>query len=150
MRQRDVQAGETELANELNPFAQISGFDVQPGVLHVDTALVQCGIMYFRGKRMSHRIANDCQADRRINLVRGLAPIPQIVDGIDLFSCLFLHPCKQSTLTRITPGGTVCLWNWSNKIVSWCEIGSGEQSPLDRTVTASPTACWQHAICMSH
>src|SRR5262249_35074019 len=60
-------------------------------ILHVDLARTQRGVLHLRRTRVRHRIAENTQANRRINVVCDPRPVFQIGKGVTFRSLLLVH-----------------------------------------------------------
>ena len=63
--------------------------DMKPPVLHVDLTGAQCRVLHLRRKRMRHRIAENAEANRRIDVARDVTPVLQIGERVAAGSLFF-------------------------------------------------------------
>src|SRR4029453_2787773 len=68
-------------------------------VLHVDLAGAQCCVLHLGRHRVRHRITEEGEPDRRIDITCRRAPIFQISERVTL-SCLFLLHAITTTRAR--------------------------------------------------
>ena len=85
VRNREVDPDKFQFRQQTQCGFQFFGRDLETRVLHLDLAVSQRGVLHFRRKRMSHRIAEDAETNRRIDIARRLFPVLEIGERVDFF-----------------------------------------------------------------
>src|SRR5207237_351289 len=85
MRNGEIHADELEFADEIDRTAQLVRRNLKTRILHIDLAMLKRSILHLRRERVLHRIAENSEPDRRIDV----APIFSIACPLRSWQKLF-------------------------------------------------------------